>query len=104
MFKKDFGGEVVFEPYPLPFECYPAVKAERLVRADARHSILVGDKEKTNYEMTELLHENVYVEKESWWIYALVLAAVGLSILFFHIYRNNMKWSAGNQQKIHVVQ
>jgi hypothetical protein len=104
VFKKDFGGEVVFEPYASPYEFYPPVKAERIIRADAKHSILVGDKEKTNYEMTELLSDEVYVEKESWWIYALILAAVGLSILFFHFYRNNMKWSAGNQQRIEVIQ
>ena len=103
VFKKDFGGEVVFEPYASPYELYPAVKAERIVRTDAMHSILVGDKEKTNYEMAELLSDEVYVEKESWWIYALILAAVGLSMLFFHFYRNNMKWGVtGNQQKIEV--
>ena len=92
VFKKDFGGEVVFEPYAPQYELYPAVKAERIIRADAKHSILVGDKEKTNYEMTELLGDEVYIEKESWWMYALILAAIGLSVLFFHLYRNNMKW------------
>jgi hypothetical protein len=104
VFKKDFGGEVVFEAFASPYEFYPPVKAERIIRADAKHSILVGDKEKTNYEMTELLSDAIYVEKESWWIYALILAAIGLSILFFHFYRNNMKWSAGNQQRIEMVQ
>lgn len=105
VFRKDFGGDVVFEAYPQPYELFPAVKAERIIRSDAKHSILVGDKEKTNYEMTELLGDHVYVEKESWWIYALILAAIGLSILFFHLYRNNMKWGAtGNQQHIEVIQ
>ena len=103
VFKKDFGGEIVFEPYASPYEFYPPVKAERIIRSDATHSILVGDKEKTNYEMTELLSDGTYVEKESWWIYALILAAIGLSILFFHLYSNNMKWGVtGNQQNINV--
>ena len=103
VFKKDFGGEIVFEPYASPYEFYPPVKAERIIRSDATHSILVGDKEKTNYEMTELLSDGTYVEKESWWIYALILAAIGLSILFFHLYGNNMKWGVtGNQQNINV--
>ena len=103
VFKKDFGGEVVFEPDAAAYELYPPVKAERIIRADAKHSILVGDKEKTNYEMTELLNDEVHVEKESWWIYALILAAIGLSMLFFHFYSNNMRWgSTGNQQKVEV--
>jgi hypothetical protein len=105
VFKKDFGGEVVFEPYPSPYELYPVVKAERIIHADARHSILVGDKEKTNYEMTELLSDAIYVEKESWWIYALILAAIGLIVLFFHLYSHNTKWGVtGNQQKINIEQ
>jgi hypothetical protein len=104
VFKKDFGGDVVFEAYPREFELYPAVNAIRIIRSDAKHSILVGDKEKTNYEMTELLGDNVYIEKASWWIYALILAAIGLIVLFFHIYRNNFKWGfSGNQQRIEVT-
>ena len=103
-FRKDFGGEIVFEPFSPSYELYPAVPAERIIRADATHSILVGDKEKTNYEMTELLNDESYVEKESWWIYALILAAVGLSVLFFYFYSNHMKWTTGNQQKPTIVQ
>jgi hypothetical protein len=96
--------ELVFEAFAPPYELYPPVKAERVIRADAKHSILVGDKEKTNYEMTELLSDDTYVEKESWWIYALILAAIGLSILFFHFYSNNMKWTSGNRQRVEVIQ
>jgi len=103
VFRKDFGGEVIFEPDIPKYELFPAVKAERIIRADAKHSILVGDKEKTNYEMTELLSDEVYVEKESWWIYALILAAIGLSVLFFHLYSHHLKWGfTGNQQQIQI--
>jgi len=103
VFRKDFGGEVVFEPIVPEYDFYPPVKAERIIRADARHSILVGDKEKTNYEMAEMLHDEVHVEKESWWIYALILAAVGLSVLFFHLYSNHFRWGVtGNQQQLKV--
>ncbi len=103
VFRKDFGGEVVFESELPRYEFYPPVKAERIVRADATHSILVGDKEKTNYEMAELLNDEVYVEKESWWIYALILAAIGLSILFFHLYSSNMRWGVtGNNQELRI--
>jgi len=103
VFRKDFGGEVVFEPELPRYEFYPPVKAERIIRADAKHSILVGDKEKTNYEMAELLNDEVYVEKESWWIYALILAAIGLSVLFFHLYSSNMRWGVtGNGQELRI--
>jgi hypothetical protein len=83
-FRKDTGGDISFEPFPTPFQLYPAVSAERVIRSDARHSILVGDKEKTNYEMAELLSDDVHVEKESWWIYAIILAAIAIIVLFFY--------------------
>jgi hypothetical protein len=104
IFKKDIGGDIVFEPYPQQYELYSTVRAERVIHSDATHSILVGDKEKTNYEMTQLLSDEVHVEKESWWIYALILAAIGLIILFFHLYQTDMKWGVtGNEQKIEIA-
>ena len=38
--------------------------------------VLVGDQEMTTDHMTELLSEEVHVEKESWWIYALIVFAI----------------------------
>ena len=99
VFRNEAGGDVVFDSYPTPFECFTHVTAERVIRPDARHSILVGDQEKTNYEMTELLSDEVHKEKESWWIYAIIIAAVALLVLFFHLYNSDFKWgSSGNQQ------
>jgi hypothetical protein len=104
IFKKDIGGDVVFEPFVPQHELYEAVKAERVIHSNAKHSILVGDKEKTNYEMSEWLSDEVHVEKESWWVYALILAAIGLSLLFFHLYSAHMKWGVtGNQQNIEAM-
>ena len=101
VFKSEAGGDVVFESYPTPFECFPFVTAERVIRPDARHSILVGDKEKTNYEMTELLSDEVHKERASWWIWALIIAAIALVVLFFHFYNSDFKWgSTGNQQTV----
>lgn len=102
---KNTGNDIVFEPNPSPYEWYAAVSAERVIRSDARHSILVGDKEKTNYEMAELLSDEVHVEKESWWIYAVVLAAIALIVLFFYLFRSDMKWGvSGNQQPVKTSQ
>jgi hypothetical protein len=104
-FKQEAGGDIVFEPFPSSYELYAPVSAERVIRTDARHSILVGDKEKTNYEMAELLSDDVHVEKESWWIYAIILAAIALIVLFFYFFRSDMKWGTmGNQQPVKTSQ
>ena len=70
------------------------VQAIRVIRQDARHAILVGDQELTTDHMTELLSEEVYVEKESWWVYALIVLAVALVILFIYLYQNHWNFGA----------
>ncbi|HEY0676743.1 MAG TPA: hypothetical protein VGD17_00605 [Chitinophagaceae bacterium] len=83
---KEMSGEIHFESAVL--DTYlPPVNANRVIRQDAPHPILVGDQELTTNEMSEYLNETV-VEKESWWIYALILFAVGLCIVFFHFIRS----------------
>jgi hypothetical protein len=101
VFKKDNNGDIVFELLKEAAVLYAPVAAERIIRHDAKHSIRVGDTEKTNEEMTELLSDHTYVEKEQWWIYALILGAIGLIILFFHFYGDGFKWgSGGNTNKV----
>jgi hypothetical protein len=83
---QDLGGEIHFESAD-PGSCMAPVAANRVIRQHAQHAILVGDQEKTNQEMTEMLSEGTFVERESWWIYALILFAIALCLLFFHFFR-----------------
>jgi hypothetical protein len=101
VFKKDLSGDIVFEASaPLVSHLYP-VPAERIIRSDAAHTMLVGDKEVTNVQMSGYLNDPVEREKSSWWIYALIIAALALIILFYHFYKNGFNTSsAGSQQKV----
>lgn len=102
---KDHSGEISFEadrPVPTYLE---TVAAKRVIRTQAKHTVLVGDRELSNQQAAEYLQEETVVEKESWWIYALVLIAISLIILFFHFYKNGFSSNAvGNQQTILVSQ
>lgn len=80
-------GEIHFESIA-PASYLQPVPAVRVIRQDAQHAILVGDKETTTQDMTELLSEGTFVERESWWIYALILFAIAVVILFFHFFRS----------------
>jgi hypothetical protein len=103
--KKDLSGDIVFEPHRIDPSYLAPVPAERVIRTHAKHTVLMGDREMTNDEAVEALHEENNVEKESWWVYALVLIAIALLILFFHFYKNGFSASAiGNQQNISVQQ
>jgi len=96
--KKDPSGNVIFESVsgnPLFMAPTPAM---RVNRQDAQHTLLVGDRERTNVQMNEWLHDEGAVRKKrSWWIIALVLGGIALAILGWHFYTNG--WSFGNQLK-----
>ena len=102
--RTDVSGEIIFEPQPNLINFLHAVPAERVIRSNAEHMVLVGDKQLTTTAMNDYLHEEtVYVEKESWWIYALILAAVAVVVIFFHFFRSGVSFdSVTNQQTISV--
>lgn len=102
--KTDVTGEVVFEAQQNLVSYLDPVPAERIIRTNAQHTMLVGDKEVTNTAMTDYLNEEtVYVEKESWWIYALILATIAIVVLFFHFFTTGARsGSVNNQQTIRV--
>lgn len=98
--KRDASGEVVFEPAGHLNSYVVPAPAERIIRTDARHTMIVGDKELTNVQMTDYLQEEVHKEKVSWWVYALILAAIGIAAIFFYLYSSGNNTAFGNQQTI----
>ncbi len=100
--KRDTSGVVVFEPSVKPQAYTPPVPAERIIRTNAKHMMLVGDKETTNVEMSDYLQEESAGKRSSWWIYALIIAAVCLIAIILFYYQNGSAFPFGNQQKIQV--
>lgn len=100
--KKDSTGEIVFEPARAIETLQEPAPANRVIHSHAQHTMLVGDREVTrefSTDVPEYEEPGTYVEKESWWLYALILAAIALSVIFFHFYNNGSN-TTGNQQKI----
>ena len=102
--RTDVSGEIVFEAQPNLVGFLDPVPAERVIRSNAQHTMIVGDREVTNKAMTDYLkEETVFVEKESWWIYALILAAAAIVAIFFHFFQHGFhSGSVNNQQTITV--
>ena len=95
---KDGSGNIAFESASDELYMGP-VPARRVNRQNAQHTLLVGDQERTNTEMNELLHDDhLSRRKRSWWIVAAILAAAALALLGWHFYSNG--WSFGNQNKL----
>jgi hypothetical protein len=99
-FTKDESGNTIFEATADQGVYMAPVPALRVNRQHAPHVLLVGDQEKTNFEMNEWLHDEAAVRRNrrTWWIIALVLALAGMALLVWHISVNG--WSIGNQQKL----
>jgi hypothetical protein len=94
-FFTDSAGKINFRPVALPELLLQPVQAERVIHPQAEHAILVGDKETTNKVMTEYFTDEP-VKKSRWWIWAIVLAVVGILAIVLYLANNNSFGMAGN--------
>lgn len=97
--KKDNSGNVIFESIADNGLFMAPTPALRVNRQNAQHTLLVGDQEKTNFEMNEWLHEETSGNKKfSWKLVALIIGLLAMVILGWHFYSNGWTW--GNQLKM----
>jgi len=87
-FTKDSSGSIHFDAVEVSDNFYQPVAAEKVIHKDAEHSILVGDKETTNTEMTEYYSEEETETKSKWWVWAIVLAVAGIAAIGYYAYAN----------------
>jgi hypothetical protein len=101
--KKDDSGDIQFESTILnPFFLKP-VPAEKVVRANARHMMLVGDRERSNREMSDWFAEEPVHGNRLWWLVALIGGIAAALLIMIHF--SSHGWSVesiGNQQLIQV--
>src|SRR5579872_1757079 len=95
--KKDSNGGVLFEPVPHPLQFLQPTPAIRVNHQDAQHTLLVGDRERTNVEMNEWLQEASGRRKLTWWMIAVILGILGLAFLAWYFYEHG--WSIASQIK-----
>jgi nucleoid DNA-binding protein len=78
----------------------PPVTAEKVIRKNAQHSLRVGEQEKTNVEMEELLQKQSRKTLNLWWLLALALFLTAfLAILFIANYKTQQWSRQGNSEK-----
>lgn len=100
--RKGIAGDMTFDLTSKSIFAFPAVTAERVIRTNAEHTIQVGDSEKTNIEMAELLHEEAPAPRRTrWWVWALVLGLLGIGIIAYYLYEQGGRIdSFRNQQAV----
>ena len=87
MLKKDTNDNYTFEQSISLNDLFPGVHAERIVRTGNDHLVRTGDIERTSSEMVELLTEGK-LQKDYWWVYALILTVAGIIVLLFYYLTN----------------
>ena len=106
LLKPDSRGDILFEPERLRYDFIPHVDAKRVIRVDADHRMLVGDHEVSKAEMEHYLHEENLILKNRghWWIYAVIIAALALILIFFKIYTSASTFNGGRMEKVNSEQ
>lgn len=82
-FVKAATGVIQFAPVPIDPIFIPSVAANIISRQNASHTMMVGDQETNSIEMAEYFSEKSAVN-DQWWIWAGVLAVVGISVLIYY--------------------
>jgi hypothetical protein len=83
-FTKVTNGLINFSAISLDSNFIQAVRAEKVIRQEAVHEILVGDQQSTNIEMEEYFNNNKST-LERWKISAIVLFSISLLLMLFYL-------------------
>jgi hypothetical protein len=101
--KKDDMGDIHFESSVSTPVFLQPVPAEKVVRANAKHMLLVGDRERSSREMSDWFAEEPVHGNRLWWLVALLGGIAASLIIMFHFSSKGWKVeSTGNQQLIEV--
>ena len=76
------------------YNYFPAAVAERLIREDNEHHILVGDSDRTNTQMKEMLVDEPELpqSKDYWWIFAIALGLIGIAtIVYYYLHNGSLR-------------
>ena len=101
--KKDDMGDIHFESSILNPSFLQPVPAEKVVRTNAKHMLLVGDRERSSREMSDWFAEEPIHGNRLWWLVALIGGIAAAVIIMIHF--SSRGWnveSTGNQQTIQV--
>lgn len=91
-------GNVKLSPSEIPV-IEESVAVEKVLREHAEHTVLVGERERTSVEMTELLSQTE-TKKSKWWIAALIAGVALLAVVFWIFSKNEWDVSATSNQQV----
>jgi hypothetical protein len=96
-FSKGLMNEIEFESVKNDFLFQQPVLAEKVIRENAKHVVVVGEREKTGSDISEILAEpEVPGTKTVWWIWPVVLIVLSLFFIGWYFSENGVKASSSS--------
>jgi hypothetical protein len=97
-------GEIRFESALKEATTEAPVKAEKVIRENAAHTLRVGEDEKTSAEMIEYLNQPG-TKKKYWWAWALTAGLLVIMFIGWYLSEHGLQTSsAGNEQQVMPVE
>lgn len=84
--RKNDINEIELEQFPNLSIYQEDISAQKLVKQNAPHAILVGDKETTREAMQEYYEEDTPVWKSKWWIASIIILAISTGLILLHYF------------------
>jgi hypothetical protein len=100
---RNTSNEIVFRPEEKDFFFYQTVHAEKVLRENVKHHLIVGEKERTASEMSEVLQEpgSSVSRRDQWWIWPVAIIVILLIYIGWYISENSIKSSpTGNTEVV----
>ena len=89
--------ELLFEPDEIKLEALQPVHAQKVLRENVQHSMLVGDQEMTSQQVTEVLNKPEY--KRPWFIIVgWILFALAVLTIIIYLYLENFQTTSTGLQ------
>lgn len=94
---KGLGDTIRFTPAEIELPV-KTIHAEKVIREKAEHAVLVGERERTSVEMTEILSARVG-RKSIWWVLPLSIALLAFMFIGWYLSKYGMNVSSVSNTK-----
>jgi hypothetical protein len=89
--------ELLFEPDEIKLEGMQPIPAQKVLRENVQHNMLVGDQEMTSQQVTDVLNRVVF--KRLWFIIVgWILLIIAVIVIIIYLYMNNFQTTSTGLQ------
>lgn len=99
-FQKELTGEIKFTGAKEALSWLENVPAQKIIRENVEHRMLVGEVEKTSTEMNKLLSSATIEKKYQWWLWPAAIVVAILIFLGWYFSEHGTNAPTGNHSKI----